>query len=87
MNKNKAGKKYKFPDLLILFIDYIRVYSYLPCRQTEEIIKATGKSLPSHPTSYSQICRRINELDIASNRLDDNASIIIAIDGNGISYE
>ena len=49
MNKNKNGKKYKFPDSFILAIGHIRLWFYLPYRQTEGIIKATGKSLPDHP--------------------------------------
>ena len=62
----------------------MRIYFHLPYRQTEGIIKATGKNLPDHP-SYSQICRRVNKLDITSNRLDDNDDdIIIAIDSTGI---
>jgi hypothetical protein len=57
-------------------------------RQTEGIIKATGKSLPNHP-SYSQICRRTNKLDISTKSSDDNddndeKNIIIAIDSTGI---
>lgn len=84
MNENKNGKKYQFPDSLILVIGYIRVYFRLPYRQTEGIIKATGKSLPDHP-SYSQICRRVNKLDIDINsRIDDDDGIIIAIDSTGI---
>ena len=64
----------------------MRIYFHLPYRQTEGIIKATGKNLPDHP-SYSQICRRVNKLDIPSNRLDDDDDddgIIIAIDSTGI---
>ncbi len=86
MNENKNGKKYKFPDSFILVIGHIRLCFHLPYRQTEGIIKATGKSLPDHP-SYSQICRRVNKLDITSNRLDDDDDddgIIIAIDSTGI---
>ena len=85
MNKNKNGKKYKFPDSFILVIVYIRVYFHLPYRQTEGIIKATGKNLPDHP-SYSQICRRVNKLDISTKRSDDedDKDIIIAIDSTGI---
>jgi hypothetical protein len=85
MNKNKNGKKYKFPDSFILVIGYIRVYFHLPYRQTEGIIKATGKNLPDHP-SYSQICRRVNKLDISTKRSDDedDKDIIIAIDSTGI---
>ena len=89
MNKNKNGKKYKFPDSFILAIGHIRLWFYLPYRQkTEGIIKATGKSLPDHP-SYSQICiRRINNLNISTKRsddVDDEKDIIIAIDSTQVS--
>ena len=88
MNENKKGKKYKFPDSFILIIGHIKVYLHLPYRQTEGIIKATGKNLPDHPC-YSQICRRINNLDIDINNSiddddDDDAVIIIAADSTGI---
>jgi IS5 family transposase len=84
MNENKKGKPYSFPDSFIHIIGYMRIYFHMPYRQTEGIIKATGKNLPDHP-SYSQICRRVNKLDITSNRLDDDdRDIIIAIDSTGI---
>jgi len=88
MNENKNGKRYKFPDSFILVIGYIRVYLHLPYRQTEGIIKATGKNLPDHPC-YSQICRRVNKLDIVSNMTsmaddDDDDVVIIAADSTGI---
>ncbi len=88
MNEKKEGRRYRYPDSLILFIGYIRVYLHLPYRQTEGIIKATGKNLPSHP-SYSQISRRINNLDIdssmSSNKLDDDDDdVVIAVDSTGI---
>jgi hypothetical protein len=68
MNENKKGKPYSFPDSFILIIGCIRIYFHLPYRQTEGV-KATGKNLPVYP-SYSQICcRRINKLDITSNRV------------------
>ena len=85
MNEKKEGRKYRYPDSLILVIGYIRVYLHLPYRQTEGIIKATGKNLPSHP-SYSQINRRINNLDIDNSRnseLDDD-DLIMAVDSTGI---
>jgi len=88
MNEKKEGRKYRYPDSFILVIGYIRVYFHLPYRQTEGIIKATAKNLPNHP-SYSQINRRINNLDIDSSRSsseldDDNDDIIIAVDSTGI---
>ncbi len=83
MNENKNGKKYKFPDSFVLIVGHIKVYFHLPYRQTEGIIKATGKNLPDHPC-YSQICRRINKLDIDINNSidddddDDDVVIIVA---------
>lgn len=89
MNENKEGKKYRYPNSFILVIGYIRVYFHLPYRQTEGIIKATGKNMPNHP-SYGQICRRLSRLDIdggsssSSSRNDDDGDIVIAIDSTGI---
>jgi Transposase DDE domain len=45
MNRNKKGKPFVFPDSFILAIGYIRYSFHLPYRQTEGIIKATGKRL------------------------------------------
>jgi hypothetical protein len=85
MNENRKGKPYSFPDSFILIIGYIRIYFHLPYRQTDGVIKATGKNiLPDHPC-YSQICRKLNKLDIISNRMDDDdENIVIAIDSTGI---
>lgn len=85
MNENKKGKKYQFPDSFFLIIGHIRVYFQLPYRQTEGIIKATGKNLPDHP-SYGHICKRINKLKVdfisSIKAVDDD--MIIAIDSTGI---
>jgi hypothetical protein len=85
MNENKEGKRYRYPNSLILVIGYIRIYFHLPYRQTEGIIKATGKNMPDHP-SCGQICRRLSRLDIdsSSSRIDDDDDIVIAIDSTGI---
>jgi transposase len=87
MNKNKMGKPFLFPNSFILVIGYIRYFFHLPYRQTEGIIKATGKRLPEKPPSYGHICKRINKLNV--NITNDNTDdvddyIIIAIDGTGI---
>jgi hypothetical protein len=63
MNRNKKGKPFVFSDSFILAIGYIRYSFHLPYRQTEGIIRATGKRLPSNP-SYGHICKRINRLNI-----------------------
>ena len=70
---------------IFLFLSLVtKLYFHLPYRQIEDIIKATGKNPPDHP-SYSQICRRVNKLDISTKSSnDDNKDIIIAIDSTGI---
>lgn len=84
MNKNKMGKPFIFPNSFILTIGYIRYSFQLPYRQTEGIIKATGKSLLSKP-SYGHICKRINKLniDIKREKIDDD-DLVISIDSTGI---
>jgi hypothetical protein len=87
MNKNKKGKPFVFPNSFILVIGYIRYFFHLPYRQTEGIIKATGKSLPVNPPSYGHICKRINKLNVNINdhdRKGDDDYIIIAADSTGI---
>ncbi|MEJ7642508.1 MAG: IS5 family transposase [Candidatus Nitrosocosmicus sp.] len=85
MNKNKEGKPYLYPNSFILAIGYIRTYFRLPYRQTEGIIKATGRSLPNHPC-YEQICKRINKLNIddSNSEISESEDIVIAIDSTGI---
>jgi hypothetical protein len=83
MNRNKKGKPFTFPDSFILAIGYIRYSFHLPYRQTEGIIKATGKRLPSNP-SYGHICKRINRLNIDIKREKVIDDLIITIDSTGI---
>jgi len=86
MNINKKGKPFVFPDSFILAIGYIRYLFHLPYRQTQGIIKATGKRLPANPPSYGHICKRINKLniDIKRDKMDDDDDLIISIDSTGI---
>jgi hypothetical protein len=85
MNRNKTGKPFVFPNSFILAIGYIRYSFRLPYRQTEGIIKATGKNLPGNP-SYGHICKRINRLNINIKRdkIDDDDDLIISIDSTGV---
>ena len=90
MNENKKGRKFIYPDSFIIVVGYMRIYFHLPYRQTEGILKATGKNLPSHP-SYGHICKRVNKLnDDGCSRINnskcniDDDDLIIAIDSTGI---
>jgi len=87
MNEGKKGKPFVFPNSFILVIGYIRYSFHLPYRQTEGIIKATGKRLPANPPRYGYICKRINRLNIDIKRdktVNDDDYIIASIDSTGI---
>jgi hypothetical protein len=87
MNENKKGKPFKFPESFILVIGYIRYLFHLPYRQTEGVIKATGKRLPANPPCYGHICKRINKLKAKVVKVrtdDDDDDLIISIDSTGI---
>jgi hypothetical protein len=87
MYKNKKGKPSTFSDSFILVIGYIQTSFHLHYRQTEGIIKATGKRLlPANP-SYGHTCKRMNKLTInikKDNTDDDDDYIIISVDSTGI---
>jgi hypothetical protein len=75
--------------LILLSLSWVTSEYILSTVQTNRGSQSHGENLPVHP-SYSQICsRRINKLDITSNRLDDDEEeeeegTIIAIDSTGI---
>ena len=90
MNEGKKGKPFVFPNSFILAMGYIRYSFHLPYRQTEGLINATRKRLPSNSPSYGHICKRINILNIDIKREhiddddDDNDCFVISIDSTGI---
>jgi hypothetical protein len=58
--------------LIPLSLSWVTSECILSTVQTNRGSQSHGKNLPVHP-SYSQICsRRINKLDITSNRIDDD---------------
>ena len=89
MNEGKEGKKFVYPDSFIKSLGCMRAYFHLPYRQTEGVVREhASNTLPSIP-DYSNICRRINRLNIKISS-DDGKSIVnddnfvIAIDSTGI---
>jgi hypothetical protein len=58
--------------LILLSLSWVTSEYILSTVQTNRGSQSHGENLPVHP-SYSQICsRRINKLDIISNRMDDD---------------
>lgn len=82
MNEGKEGASFRYPHSFVQLLGYMRAYFHLPYRQTEGVVKAHAKKVPSIP-DYSTLCRRINSLDI---RVDEKVgnNIVIALDSTGI---
>jgi hypothetical protein len=88
MNENKKSIPYSFPDSFYPN-HWFHPNIFSSTVQTNRGSQSHGENLPVYP-SYSQICsRRINKLDITSNRMDfddddDDDVAIIAADSTGI---
>lgn len=51
MNKNKEGRNFVYPNSFFKLLGFMRLYSNLPYRQTEGIVKEHGHiTLPSIPS-------------------------------------
>ena len=82
MNEGKVGEPYHYPESFVQLLGYMRAYFHLAYRQTEGVVKAHARKVPSIP-DYSTISRRVNKLDIKIDKRIGN-DIVIALDGTGI---
>ena len=84
MNHNKRGRKFDYPDSFMKLLGYVRVYSGLPYRQTEGMIRGYCSRIPAVP-DFTSIHKRVNKLEIP---VDDSTNsedeIVLAIDSTGI---
>jgi len=82
MNEGKVGEPYHYPESFVQLLGYMRAYFHLAYRQTEGVVKAHARKVPSIP-DYSTISRRVNKLDIQIDKRIGN-DIVIALDSTGI---
>jgi len=82
MNKDKVGQPYLYPDSMIEFMGHFHCKGF-NYRECEGILKGISKNYKySFPTiSYSQICRRLNRLEIDFEFAEEN--VIVGSDGTG----
>ncbi|MEK6826433.1 MAG: IS5 family transposase [Nanoarchaeota archaeon] len=82
MNNGKEGNPYLYPDSMIEFLVALHSKSF-DYRALEGIMWGLSPHFHNFPViSYSQICRRINKLDVNFESGDDN--LIVGTDGSGI---
>ena len=77
MNDGKEGACYRYPNLFVQLLGYMRAYFHLPYRQTEGVVRVyTGSKVRSIP-DYSTINRRVNKLDIRINNTVGNDIVMV----------
>lgn len=82
MNAGKVGQPYLYPNSMIEFLAVLHAKAF-DYRALEGIIKGLSDKLGSFPViSFSQIRRRIIELDIRFQPKSNN--LFVAVDGTGI---
>lgn len=83
MNSGKVGEPYIYPNSLIEFLAVLhtKCFDYRAC---EGIMRGLFKQLniPFTAITYTQICRRINALELDFK--NDNKNALVAIDGTGM---
>ena len=82
MNTGKVGNPYLYPNSMIEFLAILHEKNF-DYRALQGIIRALSKRLGNFPVIYySQICRRVNALDINFGQNLEN-NLIVGIDGSG----
>lgn len=83
MNAGKVGEPYLYPDSLIRFLAVLHAKSF-NFRDLEGVVRSLSNALgiPFPVISYSQVCRRVNALDLDFERDCDN--VAVAVDGTGM---
>lgn len=82
VNLNKIGQPFLYPPSMIKFLAILHVKGF-DCRSLEGIMHALSKRLGNFPViSFSQVRRRILDLDIGFKVKEGNS--IVGIDGSGI---
>jgi len=64
MNHRKEGNPYLYPDFMVEFLTILHVKSF-DYRALEGVMTALSPKFNNFPViSYTQICRRVNKLDV-----------------------
>lgn len=81
MNAGKIGQPYLYPNSMIEFLAVLHARNF-DYRSLEGIISGIAKiTLPFPIISYTQICRRLNSLEVSFEATEEN--LIVAVDGSG----
>ncbi len=82
MNAGKEGNPYLYPKSLIAFLAIVHAKSF-DYRACQGMLRVLSRQFHDFPViSFSQICRRINALDVQFDA--DGNDMVVGVDGSGI---
>ena len=83
MNKNKVGNPYQYTNSFIEFES--KLQPYFDYRSIQGICKSLSEKVNGFPVNhYSNICRRVNDLELNLPDIDFDKPIFVGNDGSGI---
>ena len=83
MNKNKVGSPYQYTNSFIEFES--KLQPYFDYRSIQGICEALSEKIDGFPVNnYSNICRRVNELELNLPDIDFDKPIFVGNDGSGV---
>src|SRR3989338_6640502 len=83
MNKNKVGKPYQYTNSFIEFES--KLQPYFDYRSIQGICESLSEKIDDfNINNYSNICRRVNQLDLNLPKVDYDKAIFVGNDGSGI---
>jgi len=81
MNTGKVGQPYLYPRSMVEFLGVLHAKNF-DYRALEGFVRSLSKITFNFPViDYSQICRRVNSLDIRFKTVEEN--LVVAVDGSG----
>jgi len=83
MNKDKVGRPYNYTESFIEFES--KLQPYFDYRSIQGICVALSEKIKGFPiNNYSNICRRVNELELNLPEINFDKPIYVGNDGSGI---
>jgi hypothetical protein len=83
MNIDKVGRPYQYTDSFIEFES--KLQPYFDYRSIQGICESLSGKIAGFPVNnYSNICRRVNALDLSLPKIDFDKPIFVGNDGSGI---
>lgn len=83
MNKDKVGRPYLYSDSFIEFES--KLQPYFDYRSIQGICKSLSEKIKGFPVNnYTNICRRVNALELELPKIDLTKPVFVGNDGSGI---